>query len=248
MSGDTLIGSMMYSKVYKSGKRYCQSQVNSYCGLLAGLIRQDVPSRKVYIRQGAGDSLLYDFSLVVGQAVPYTIHGGVPGDTLVKIDSVLIGTKYRKRFNFKPYHSVPIIEGIGSEAGLLEPKFGFSTDDSWALGCYHDSVVSWFSNNSNTTCSLVNGINDFNSVKDQSHVFPNPARANSNIVIESRIMGQELAFRLSDSFGLMILNLSVSRENEQYLVTLPDLPPGLYVYSLSANNNDIYSRGKLIVQ
>lgn len=72
-----------------------------------GLIRNDTSTKKVYTI--GPDSLLYDFSLNVGDSVKLKYCSS--GKVITTIDSVLVGTGYRKRFIF--YNGNQMIEGIG---------------------------------------------------------------------------------------------------------------------------------------
>ena len=149
LGGDTVIQSQVSKKLYASGsaRKYVQSTVMPSCpavcddytlsyyyGNYKGAIRQDISARKVYFTEISGEeSLLYDFSLDVGDTLSESYNSMTGSNKVSRIDSVLVGGVYHKRFwltyiqggwNLIDY--VSIIEGIGSTYGLLfmlQPPF-----------------------------------------------------------------------------------------------------------------------------
>jgi hypothetical protein len=246
--GDSVVGTKSFRKIYKSGDKYCQTQVTHYGPQYVGAVRQDLANRKVYFLPVGftTDTLLYNFNLTIGQPVPAT-YFGTAGDTLKKTDSVFVGSGYRKRFVFSK--SRPIIEGIGSTAGLLECKAGQCTsEDGWGLVCFHDSISSWFSRTSMTSCDMITGIRNLDERKSFLAIFPNPAPPNSMIEIENRKGEGDGVFQLSDSFGRINLLRKVHYSEYRFLLLLPDLPPGLYTYSYYEEKGNLAFHGKLIVE
>ena len=131
-AGDTLIGLYSY-------KIIMQAATDTICdtppGLGAGFLRDDTAAHKVYWRIPgmATDTLLYDFTLEVGD----TLRGlyantGLCADGVVtvhSVDSIMVGTNYRKRINFSwdPCFGPSIIEGIGSTTGLTFCTFMYKS-------------------------------------------------------------------------------------------------------------------------
>lgn len=123
--GDTTMDGTSYKKIGQSiggGSGECSCYPPEDLG--PGYIREDTMSRKVFWRmQGSStDVLLYDFAVNVGD----TLQGLMENCDLTwvagSIDSILIGSGYRKRINyevsFDPGVQFSIIEGIGSTYGL----------------------------------------------------------------------------------------------------------------------------------
>lgn len=125
-SGDTLIDGYENKRVLTT---YVPMTSNDCCSPprleLPVNIREDTTAKQVYVRFDGmySDTLLYDFSLQIGDTL-----GGFLGNcnlfTVESIDSVLVGSSFRKRINYTSYlgdcHDLSIIEGIGSTKGLVE--------------------------------------------------------------------------------------------------------------------------------
>jgi hypothetical protein len=132
LAGDTIVNGIIYHQLNKQEQSFLVN--NSWCypnmpnpfdkGYV-GAIRQDVVHRKVYFLAPSSkvDSLLYDFSLNVGDTLrTYIAQVCLSPVIVTSIDSVLIGSNYRKRWTINESGCMTmgeIIEGIGSTFGLL---------------------------------------------------------------------------------------------------------------------------------
>ena len=123
LMGDTIVDGMLYHKVQET---YFPSSNNNCCtpplGLGSGYLREDTANRKVYWRVDSmgQDTLLYDFSLQIGDTLN-GLMGSCPIPWVVQtIDSTIVGSDYHKRINFDAdtCNGFSIIEGIGSTQGL----------------------------------------------------------------------------------------------------------------------------------
>ena len=138
MNGDTQIASVNYKKIFRSGVSYQQFCYPPAFGY-AGAIRED-SGKHIYLRlpNANADTLLYDFNLSVGDTVINYLNYTCTVPTVSSIDSVLVGSSWRKRFNL--YDSscgasgVSFIEGIGSTRGLLEWTASF--ESAGQLECF----------------------------------------------------------------------------------------------------------------
>jgi hypothetical protein len=140
IAGDTTIAGQTYSKIIRSGVSYwtnqqgfCTNLYPAYYSEYAGAYRNDSINKKVYIvpTDSLTEQLLYDFDLHLWDTLSHTfLHETSTLDLYVTIvDSVLIGNSYHKRFGYYPnqyfdlYYAY-LIEGIGSEFGLLGNRLG----------------------------------------------------------------------------------------------------------------------------
>ncbi len=137
IDGDTLISSTTYQKIFRTG--YTN---NSFCYFgpfgYSGCIRED-GNKHIYLRlpSSNSDTLLYDFSLNVGDTVQSFLNYCTVPITVISIDSILIQSSYRKRFNLDggcQANSVSLIEGIGSTHGLLDATSSF--ESAGHLDCF----------------------------------------------------------------------------------------------------------------
>ena len=105
MQGEEIINDTVYSRIVVPQvihRAYMCGGFETYSvpGYFAGLIRQDTLQKKVYYRYNNRDTLLYDFTLEIGDTVKSFLSNGdfFQPDVVLSIDSVLIGNSYRKRW------------------------------------------------------------------------------------------------------------------------------------------------------
>ena len=146
----------------------------------AGCIRNDSIAKKVYyvIPNTNKDTLLYDFSLNVGDTLKTFIATQCSPVKINYIDSVLIGSNYRKQWhvvNCLFGYTTKIIEGVGSDFGLLEQMSHLQKVSG--LNCFSELDVTMYPNSSSSNCpSLTTGINESVSTDYTWRIFPNPAK------------------------------------------------------------------------
>jgi hypothetical protein len=130
ITGDTVIDGSAYKIIGQSVSvdyEDCNCIIPEDLG--EGFLREDTAARKVYWRFPSltTDTLLYDFTLELGDTLRglYGSSGMCSSTvfTVQSIDSVPVGSSYRKRINFSniafdPCNPTSIIEGVGSTTGL----------------------------------------------------------------------------------------------------------------------------------
>ncbi len=138
ISGDTLINSFTYHKLYvneSTGNLWCTGNVNQYLHVLTSCIRQDIPQKKVYAFDfvNSVDTLLYDFNLTLGTVYPKTLFTDDSVLYVTRIDTTLLGDGMNHQIfffsRFQPCaggdsisNDLALIEGVGFTTG-----FGFQT-------------------------------------------------------------------------------------------------------------------------
>lgn len=137
LSGKEVINGNIYSRMLHHEK-FCVGAGLCYCSGLNGFvidtffIRQDIAQKKVwlYYPPTNADTIFLDFDLHVGDTIDYTKaywarYLSFGNFALVSsIDSVLIGSQYRTRYNYHyVYSNYPnaMIEGIGPDHGFFYP-------------------------------------------------------------------------------------------------------------------------------
>ncbi|MCD4747660.1 MAG: hypothetical protein K8R58_15300, partial [Bacteroidales bacterium] len=116
ISGDTIIGSNIYHKLYQNGYIWatCPPPGYYYFGQYFGAFRQDSANKKVYFFENGNDTLAYDFNLNIGDTLPVTCLNVLNNNYVQSIDSVLVGSQYHKRFWISDDNSInyaSLIEG-----------------------------------------------------------------------------------------------------------------------------------------
>ncbi len=176
---DTLIGGSTYHILQAP---YLQSGSNGICPYFPigykGAIRQDTTVRAVYIVP-PGDSIeqiLYDFNLQVGDTVRGYLQRGLSvNETVVSIDSIIVGGNYRKRWHINPMYQLYLIEGVGWMDGLIEASPGQILDAQYhGMICFSQDGILQFSVGT-SDCDLIDEV-EINELSNEIIGFPNPTK------------------------------------------------------------------------
>lgn len=170
IEGDTVIGIYSYKKVL-------QTALNGSEYYYVAGVRQDTLTGKVYVKLyddnfcGETDTLLYDFSLQLGDTLeqcPGIIDCGDEGCYVAIIDSVKVGNYWLNKFTTS--NNISLIEGIGCLTGLIEGwsgwEFGYNI-----LSCYSINGEPVFPD---TTCVMTSIETSKFNPAIRVEVFPNP--------------------------------------------------------------------------
>lgn len=248
ISGDTVIGSHTYHKLYKNGYKsgFCPPvgipfPPFYYFGEYWTAFRQDIFNKKVYLFDAGQDTLAYDFNLDVGD----TLLSAISGFNIVNsIDSVLVGNHYNKRFWLTDgWHNnyVALIEGLGSTYGAFAPlaiQFEFGGN----LMCVKINNQTVWNYDSTSSCNLITRIDDLDE-PIRAFIYPNPFSESSRIKLNKNleeatlviynILGQEIK-RIKHIFGREV---KLDRDN---------LPLGVYFLRLTEGNRIIMENKAII--
>jgi len=170
-NGDTIINSTDYFKLYRYGfVRWSIPQVDTINDYI-GAIRNNESRQVILVNaEDTAQSIIYDFNLQVGDTIK--IGYGSEDNLIVRtIDSIEFCGKYYRRFNLLHYSEIinqTLIEGIGSNAGLIDP-FIPQHENTSILECYTEA------NNTNcSNCDLLLLFNRLFEVDLRVSILPNP--------------------------------------------------------------------------
>lgn len=241
LSGDTLISGKTYYKVYKRGeqihdefgfvKTYFQNEEGVY-------IRQENRSIMAVYSGNTTEELLISYDFKVGD----TVKNGktfddscYQFDTIQKIDSVLVGSEYRRRFYVDSINGPVITEGIATQ-NFIEAPMGYNFFHAGCQGlgfdfsiyCYgENSVPLWdyYGNGGSVSeCSLNLKTNELSN--NIFSFYPNPTF--DNITIESE---EIVDIKVTNISGQKILSL------DEFLgkrtVDFKDYSKGIYIITVS---------------
>ena len=242
ITGDTLISGQIYHKL--STPYVVQYYHINGCGGegpgYRGAIRQDKAIKKVFIVQPLDtlEKLLYDFNMNVGDTVKGVVESGaLIKDTVQSIDSVLVGSSYRKRWNIT--YGISFVEGIGSEFGLVEySKNGIiGTFPFYGITCFSQNGVTLYPYYS-TNCQLITSINSVDKNSNEIKIYPNPSNGSFTADFDQSIK----SIWLTDLLG----NIIVKHEtNNQTKFNIDNLSSGTYI--LTAIDKDGRTTKKKII-
>lgn len=255
LDGDTVIGNQSYAKLYITPNIFLgglreDSLKNIYGWFILG--------NSIYTGMNMPDTtevLLYSFNnLQVGDTLPIN-----PSSNLLvvnNIDSVLVGTQYRKVyeiFNSACGIGGPDywIEGIGSSMFLFSP-YHLQFENYEHTRCYDDNSVH-FVNPYNFTIELYHDpvgcyydyimtVPGTVTTDAMVSVYPNPAAAEVQVGLPPGSKGNH-TLRLCDLSGRTVLNVSLTAEKST--IDLRRLAPGTYLLEIR-NDDQVISRRKLL--
>ncbi len=242
MDGDTLILGKQYKKIYFKD---LEDQINPrvyYGGLREDSLQQIfffpyntfLPSYTGYIfPDNTSEHLLYTFhNLNVGDTLP--INTGYTKIWVVSIDSVLVGSNYRKRYEI---HNTKMeflpeywIEGIGSTKDLLSP---YTEEFEWWFYtmCFDDSINYSVNPYAPDSCHYTStGIQTYGSNALQIKVYPSPT--SETITIEMASIEKSSRVFIYNSNGKLLVEKAISETKTNIDIT--NLPKGLYFIKLTA--------------
>jgi len=206
-------------------------------------MREDTLERKVYIDcsfypEPCEDVLLYDFSLQVGDSVDYG-EGYLYRLEVVETES--ISEINRKIYYLQPVWDMELpfaiwIEGIGSKAGVLQPKsnpglYGMGMTE---LNCFYQNEELQYQSYS----ASVYGCNfEYLAIdkieKNYLTIYPNPVTDILNIKIFNEQLN-DIKFEIIDIFG-KVCKIGIIN-NTEFQVNVSDLPKGIYIIRFNYDN------------
>ncbi len=223
LKGDTLINGNTYHKIYKTGTedKHCTGGYNyhvwsTYLNLYVGAYRQNVALKKIFFvgPYSTQETVKYDFTAIVGTTLVNSCSV-----TVTSIDSILIGTNYRKRFNLSSIYK--IIEGIGSTSGLIESicppfeSFGFLT-------CFKQNNKNLYPDTINQ-CQVMTGVNTVKKSLTFA-IAPNPSSGIYNVTG----LQNECELEVFDINGRSVYKKTVTEHSAIIDLTLYN--KGIYYY------------------
>lgn len=237
VSGDTIVNDITYQKLitYNVSRTEWQSAEpqNPNCftadtsSFLNCLIRQ--ADKKVFVKYGLSDeTLMYDFDLQINDFLPSTSVHPQTDLVVVATDSVLIQNEYRKTFQIEGSAQFTLIEGIGTNFGLIESVFP-TLECSYSFFCYWENGTPVYLNSETQDCNQVVGIQDFEF--NSTVVYPNPFE--KFIYLRGKINN----LSIMDYSGRRIEKyFKANQSNEIVQLDLTELQSGIYFIRYLDNN------------
>ncbi len=232
---DTTINGKLYHKLYNSEDSIFTEKE------LCGGIREE--NKKVYFY--ALDSLpypreqtipgteylLYDFSLKIGDMITSDHFRLIAPISVSNIDSILIGTEYRKSITFDDVQEMTWVEGIGSLRGIITvtaPSLA-SGGSKNNLICFRQNNEILYHNKGYDNCFYKN---DYNSVEVSNFakaiiLAPNPVSATCKLSYSACYYQLQIV----SLFGIVVREYNVTGQTST-IVDRNGLPSGIYFIKL----------------
>lgn len=182
-----------------------------------------------------------DFTLNVGDTLFSNIC--YDGKIIESIDSVLVGTEYRKRFNFVDDYLFCgwMVEGVGHQQGLFE-FMDESFESSSSLICYGENYMPIFGN---MDCDITVGQKEIE--QRGFSIYPNPA--NTIVVVDfgETIHQENVVVRVMDQMGKPMFEKCLNKNSTQLSISVQDWASGMYIATATFSNRNSSSR-KFVVK
>lgn len=252
---DTVINQTAYHSLYipayivNAGPHCYNPPAGNYIlpGKYAGAIRNDHAARKTYIipEQTSVEQLLYDFNWQVGDTITgYLDHPfSVFEDTVISVDSVLVGSTYRKRWYIDPWYQVYLIEGIGSTYGILNPlPAGLTDHDGYILDCFSQNNVPLYPSGT-TGCQVLTHVNEVTTEPGDLTVYPNPTRQHLFLQLPAKYRSVATEIEVIGLDGKSAFHsMEISDQASTISLNLSALPQGIYLIKVRVDENTFYER------
>ena len=217
-------------------------------------LRENFSEKRIYLSYYDGksrkESLLYDFSLNIGDSIlitnpisPFPSNGG-----LFQIDSIiskeLLNGKQHKFFYLSPSPSnssteKPIwIEGIGSLSLINSPGGSPNVNNAGKLSCYfNNSVISYSQLDSISDCSFENFLKTEEINLNEIKIYP--TFFNDNVSIESTsILSKVVVYNINGN----LMNSTILDNLPLQNIDLSFLKSGVYFMLLYQDNLQIIAK------
>jgi hypothetical protein len=240
--GDTIINGSSHKKLFRSPVLILRQGGGPPCYVwpwatflgYMGALRDDSLSDKSFFvfPDQNNDTLLFDYNL----AVDDTIKGFISANCLMKItsiDSVLIDTQYRKKWNFNTCNegSGYFIQGIGSDNGLIEwlNSSGFNITH---LICVKDSSMILFETGFNSAigCQLVTAVEEILNASLKVEIFPNPFNEQTTLRLDKPLKNAVL--EIYNAYGQKVKQIG-NLTGQAIIFHRENLISGLYFFRLT---------------
>ncbi len=250
---DTLINSSIYHTLHLpiynmyAGPNCWPPGNYTLPGGYMGAFRNDHVNKKVYIinKMDSIEQLWYDFNMQVGDTLKgYLTDCGPFGgcDTVISMDSVLVGSSYRKRWFLNANYSAYFIEGVGSTYGLIAKVPANGADyDGIVLDCFQQNGQNLYPDTLGS-CPLLTSIATLPSTEMIIKIHPNPSKGIINVDLGST--------KISESWTLFSLNGQVIQSEKIHSKNhfeVNGISPGFYLLTISFEDGRKVNR-KIIVQ
>lgn len=228
LGSDSLIGGVTYTRILRSGAVTLMPMggqpdpsctgTTAYSPWLAALVRQQGRSLRAWT--GEVDTLLHDFDLEVGAMLPLSLTNHSSDVQVVAKDSVQMNGEWRRVYTLSNSWAEFLVEGAGSNFGLLEPIANF-LECGYSLECYGLAGEGYYPV-PGVQCDLSDGLAE--AAAPLVTMGPNPAGEQLTIRLSAAVANATLT--LLDATGRAVRSTPMMGSTHQWDVA--DLPAGVF--------------------
>lgn len=262
LDGDTIVQGRTYKKLTENSDLSCYMCPNNGIGpyqslgwsscKTAAILWEDSVARKVYANwfqinslrsPSCQDSLLFDFSRVVGDSMYWATSCTNPDSFFV--DRIVDSANVLYQYNVKTWYLSPqvnwdgflLYESIGSSAG-----FWGGSEAGFFEGLYSSYLLDYCIGSDSAcgfTCLVLVGINTPTAQRFSISVFPNPAKDILSIELSNMVTDEKVNFRITDILGREIYSLPITESKSK--LDMSGFKSGIYLWQLLSDQQVIQS-------
>lgn len=243
-NGDTIIGSLNYTKLYKGNTLF--------------LLREDIGLRKVWVilPNSSSETLLYDYNISLGAQINLNYFGNIQVlYTVASFDSIETPFGFRKRINLLTTDTVYDqnlywIEGIGSSFSpvyLYDPTYapGIMSEGHCLICAYMDTGVQSYAGTCGIPCigylgspcySFMVGIKDSNSQKPGITI-----EKVTTDLIRIRLTNDNIKMLKIFSVDGKLIKSDHNINQNEYLLSTNDWANGIFIIEVISENGINYN-------
>lgn len=260
--GDTLMSttkdSFVYHQIYQLDDTTLTMSHSTYFGAI-----RTTADKKVFVKlPDLPESLLYDYSLVVGDTAWFTVGGGVCEDqpefweeshykVVSLIDSVvLLNNETRNRWHFQDGDTW--IEGLGSVEwfGLFNPLITSYSycGDSYSFACFKEDDRALYIDQPDCEtcfCDMLLSVDEPSYHTSFLSIFPNPVKDRVHLSINNQEVNNG-QYQVFNAHGQLVFE-SEYRNNQITTIDTKNWKSGLYIV-LVRSTQGLIDKGTFVVE
>jgi len=242
--GDTVINSINYRIIREKYLGFYYGSCGNKVFYHTTYIREDTISNKVFLFKNGKDTLLYDYTLQVGDTIKGWHANPFSDNMVIQIDTIFLRNKFRRVWYFDVINNIGIVEGYGTIGRGVKASlffFGVGPYTETRLTCLDDTLgpIVYQPLYFNTQC-FPYSVNDINDSSQHFSFYPNPAQ--DVLHIETTLPNS--TFVIYDITGKQMRQTELKGTIAQ--IDISSLPAGLYVCGIQHPEKTLHK--KLIIQ
>lgn len=218
LSGDTLINTVSYHKIYLGHPPFNDNNATYYAAY-----REDSDKKIWLVRKQTNTEILYyDFSLNAGDNFCFEMQpSGLTCLNVDYVDNILIDGVNRRQIHFSYGGQTDVwIEGIGSISKDWDGVWSFVGNLETYLNCYSESSTNLYG-----TCDFPTSVKNEQLQQSNISVYPNPSQNSISISILNA-QSDNLSLDIYSIIGDKLISLAVFNPNNS--IDISGLKNGQY--------------------
>jgi hypothetical protein len=245
--GDTVINSINYRIIREKYLGFYYGSCGNKVIYHTAYIREDTTANKVFLFKNEKDTLLYDYTLQVGDTLKGWHANPFSDNFVIQIDTIFLRNKYRRVWYFDVLNNIGIVEGYGTiERGVKASLFFFGVGPytETRLTCLNDTLgpILYQPFYFNTQC-FPYSISE-NTTNTGLHIYPNPTQTGFTMQIKEYVF-TDVSITVRNTLGKICHQQTIA--SQEHYINTETWAKGVYLIE-AFSENILLGRQKLIKQ